>query len=115
MTIRYELQTGWPSNLDTIRYRIGAFRRYSYFKIGITSDPSRRASGYRHEYPLYNEMIVLYMTSSIENVRNLEEELVDYYRGRFDRCDNINRGGGGRIGVPPFFLYIVRHPSEVWE
>ena len=49
-------------------------------------------------------MIVLYETSSIKNARDLEKQLIKYYWGW---CDNRNRGGGGNIGTPPHYAYIV--------
>lgn len=82
---------------------MSGYTRKSSFKIGITSDPDQRALRYSSDY--YNEMIVLYETSSISNVRKLEKELIEYYEGW---CDNRIAGGGGNIGPRPYYLYIVR-------
>lgn len=48
-------------------------------------------------------MVVLYRTSSVSNVMNMEWELTDYFE---DRC--INARGGGPIGNPHYYIYILR-------
>ncbi len=74
------------------------------FKIGITSDPDKRASGYRSHNSQYDEMIVLYQTASERFIRQLEQDLIDYYEGW---SYNVAKGQG-RLGDPYFFLYVVR-------
>lgn len=51
-------------------------------------------------------MVVLYRTGSKRFIRDMEWCLVDYFCGRLD-CDNVNAGGGGPVGEPHFYLYIV--------
>lgn len=107
MSVRYEQETVRPSDvLTTISRRIGAYSRASLverFKIGISNNPSRR---WREAYKYaYDEMIVLYSSSSISNVSILENLLVER---NFDLCDNLIAGGGGSIGEPPYYLYLVR-------
>ena len=108
MKVRMECQTGWPMNLR-LRSRISAFtqlRRCDGFKIGITGNPQRRASQYPYGY---DEMVVLYKTSSQTQVRKMEKYLTEVYLGD---CDNSVGGGGGLLGDPPYYLYIVL--SHVW-
>ena len=108
MLIREELQTGWPSQL-ALRQRVAAYGRIDRvqgFKIGISSKPRDRAALYRHKEPHFREMIVLYKTFSEFNVRNTERELTIWFKVDFE-CDNKNLGGGGPIGEPPFYLYVV--------
>lgn len=107
MEIYDEVQTGWPNQIiSTMRRRISAYTRAGIeFKIGITNDPYARASQYEYNEPYYDEMILIYGTSSINHVRELEAVLIDYY---WAVCDNSIGGGGGRVGAGPYYLYIVR-------
>ena len=110
MNIRWKQRRGWPSNLIEIRHRIGAFTRNdTSFKIGITCQPRERGYKYDRLEPYYDEMIVLYETSSIKNARDLEKDLVKHY---WERCDNLIDGGGGNIGAAPHYMYIVVNARE---
>ena len=86
------------------RLRAGILRQSKNcagFYIGITSDYWRRSSSYASNY---DDMVVLYRTTSEKYVRQVEHELVDYF---WNTCDNLTGGGGGGLGRQPFFLYIV--------
>jgi hypothetical protein len=104
--IRFDYITGDPSLVrsDLIR-RTSAYSRQDCtrrFKIGITNDPKRR---YFQAYAdAYDEMIVIYQTSSIDHVSQLEADLIEH---NWELSDNQVSGGGGNIGDPPYFLYIV--------
>ena len=103
MEITYAINSGWPSQItSTMRRRVSGYTRDASFKIGITSAPNQGAAYYSNDY---DEMVLLYETSSISNVRQLEKELIEYYEGW---CDNEIAGGGGSIGTQPYYLYIVR-------
>ena len=99
MRIHYETDTGWPSQLTTMRSRIGALVRNSTgFKIGITNWPEMRAQAYQRDY---TDMVVVYATSSRKNAADLETWLIDFYRNNHratERLDNDRGGGGGRWG-----------------
>jgi hypothetical protein len=102
----YDIVTGRPGDVvsSVLRSLSGYTRidRTRWFKIGITNNPERR---WREAYAEnYDEMIVLYQSSSITSVSHLEIELVEHNR---DLADNIVGGGGGNFGKPPFYLYIV--------
>ena len=76
------------------------------FKIGISSNPTKRAKGYWYDAGnKYEEMIVLSQTESSGTVRKLESRLVSEHRSE---SDNKQGGGGGHLGKPPYYLYIVR-------
>lgn len=98
------VQTGRPNQIiSTLRRRISALIRADVdFKVGITNNPQARARAYGYEY---DEMIVLYRTSSDDFVRDLESALVYEY---WYMNDNLTGGGGGGRGMPPYYLYIVR-------
>ena len=105
--IYYDFNTGWPSQImSTLLRRVSQYRLYSpRLKIGITSNPEGRAYQYDYNFGIYDEMILIYSTSSDSNVRTLEAALIEYY---WDVCDNSIGGGGGSRGLPPYYLYIVR-------
>lgn len=104
--IIYNYVTGRPNEIvsDVLR-TISAYTRrdrVSAFKIGITNDPERR---FREEYAdWYSKMAVVYSSSSRENIRQLERELVEH---NWELADNIISGGGGRDSDPPYFMYVV--------
>ena len=90
------------SALTTMRRRLSAYSSWNEsFKIGITGDPESRARSYRGQY---DKMIVLYETSSRSKIKMMEATLVDEYR---EYCDNSIGGGGGAVGGPRYYLYIV--------
>ena len=50
-------------------------------------------------------MLVLYQSSSINCVSQLECELVEH---NWEFCDNMIGGGGGPVGrFGPYYLYVV--------
>ena|SRR5438034_11497759 len=119
---RDEWETGWPSGVR-LQQRIAAYvredrlRNYNLidrvkayvlderlrrYKVGITSDPDTRALRYGTQY---DEMILVYRTSSNEHVKELERILTEYFE---DDSDNEISGGGGRQApMGPYFLYVV--------
>ncbi len=103
MNIRHEIETGWPSQTNLQQWISTYTRadRVATFKVGITNNPQARAANYGNAY---DEMIVLYQTSSDANVRTMESTLTQCYRGF---SDNVNDGGGGPRGTGPYYLYIV--------
>ena len=109
MELRFELETGWPSQLTTMERRIGGFKRHaSAFKIGITNDPWRRMREYEVYSPRhYSEMIVLYETSSFTHAADLERRLINH-QWYDPRIRNQISGGGGRPGAGWYYLYVVR-------
>jgi hypothetical protein len=102
----YNFVTGRPEEVvsDVLR-SISAYTRRDRargFKIGITNDPERRfREAYAHAY---HKMAVVYQSSSINNVSQLERELIEHNQGL---ADNIISGGGGNYGTPPYYMYVV--------
>ena len=101
-TLKY--RTGrFREALTTLRKRIAIYKLARHtFTIGITGSPIQRASRYGSQY---GELIVLYKTSSERNIRLMEKILIEEY---WEYCDNSVGGGGGPVGGPPYYLYIVR-------
>jgi hypothetical protein len=100
----FEVITGRPSEVAaTMRRRVSAYTREHLgrrFKIGITADPIGRARGYSD----YNEMTVLYLSSSLESISEVERDLIEHNKHITPNrivCD------GGNYGKPPYYLYIV--------
>lgn len=110
MEIWNKIEEGWPSTLDP-RRTIAAITRPDWkivhYKIGITDDPKRRSREYEREGD-YNEMILLYKTTSHINAAKLENYLVEHFMPH-DRCDNATSGGAGRWDRDAYYhyLYIV--------
>ena len=86
------------------RRRVSAYTRSHLvggFKIGITNSPEARFAVHAKTY---EQMIVLYQSSSIDCVSDLEYDLTEHNR---ELADNVIAGGGGHVGQPPYYLYIV--------
>ena len=107
MEIYNETQGGWPSQVNsTMRRRVSAHTSGNDFKIGITNNPDASAGQYDYIDPDYDEMILIYETSSITNARELESDLIKHYGAR---CDNrIGGGESGNLGNGRYYLYIIR-------
>lgn len=104
--IIYNYQTGNPSAVvSSVLRSISAYTRVdrvASFKIGISCNPENR---FRQAYSdIYDKMLVVYQSTSINNVRDLEYLLVEHNR---ELCDNIISGGGGNYGEPPYYMYVV--------
>ena len=95
--------TGWPSRVEgSLHHRISGYTRNGRsFKTGITGNPQRRKAGYDG---ICDRMIVLYETTSERHARDFERRSIDCYG---DASDAERRGGGGPLGGPPFYLYVV--------
>src|SRR6266478_4734876 len=96
MEIRDACETGWPSGVR-LQQRVAAYvredrlrnyklhdrvkayvrdERLRRYKVGITSGPRTRAVQYGAQY---DEMILVYRTSSNDHVRELERVLTEYF------------------------------------
>jgi hypothetical protein len=108
--IENNAETGFPRNvLSSVVRRISSLTRrnkVSKFKIGITSDPSARAKSYGDSF---DRMVLVYETSSYQNVTLLEKLLIQH---NAELSENIVNGGGGRKGTAPYFLYVVLQTLE---
>jgi len=112
-----ECMTG-PKNqvIESLTRTVAAFCRADrnvtkmYIGIGSGDDALRAMSNRYDDYKAsegINHMVAIYSSSSQQNVREVEDELCEYFasHGR-----NINRtgGGGGRNSAGPnFFVYIA--------
>lgn len=103
--IHFDPITGRPSTVASImRRRVSAYTRGDLvrgFKIGITNNPHSRWSKYAADY---DEMIVLYQSSSLESVSEVERDLIAHNQ---EITKNRIAGGGGNYGDPLYYLYIV--------
>jgi hypothetical protein len=104
--VYFNITTGRPSEVaPTLRRRLSAYTREEIvcrFKIGITNNPRARFSnGYARDY---DKMIVLYRSSSLSSVSEVECDLIEH---NGDITRNQIAGGGGNYGDPPYYLYVV--------
>lgn len=110
MTVHYDFYTGTPRQIaDALKELVDEYTQDGQFdfKIGITNDPEAR---YRAAYQdKYDFMIVIYKSSSHENVKAVEKELINDNLGF---SDNKVGGGGGPVGASgPYYTYIVVTPK----
>ena len=107
--VHFDLMTGRPSEIaSALRRRVSAYTRedrVARFNIGITNAPHGRFSnGYARDY---DEMIVLYKSSSLDSVSRAECDLIEH---NAEITRNRIAGGGGNYGETPYYLYLVlRH------
>ncbi len=81
--------------------RLTKYRREFY--IGKTNNPKMRA---RSRDPKWNEMVVLYKTTSADRVGRMERDLIEHFA---DECCNGSWGGEGPTAESgPYFIYILR-------
>lgn len=108
MEISYSESTGTPSNVSTeLKQRISQYiRGYSEFRIGKTNDPEARARAYVAQGDDFDQMIVLYQTSSVKNGQVLESDLIDLY-WESAGFQNERGGGAGAKGVGVQHVYLL--------
>lgn len=110
MSIIYDPVTGHPSRVfRPLAQKVETFisgRNLSNFKVGITSAPYNRFS---NSYSTgYDAMLVVYETTSLVYVRQMEKFVIDYARARKTyKIDNERRGGAGNYTNPPYCLYTA--------
>ena len=96
--------SGWPSELANLRHRVsGYLRGAQHFKVGITNNPIRRAKQHDKWGNEYDEMVVIYWTTSKKHIKELERSVIADYPGSDNAC-----GGGGGAQSGPYYLYVNR-------
>ena len=104
MVIQYDYFTGHPNSVKPQLDR--SLRAYSGknsgVKVGITSDPKRRAS--QHSGDGWDRLIVKYKTSSVNYINQIEKYLIDHH---WDSVTNQRGGGGGPNANGPYYLYFL--------
>lgn len=103
--VRWSIRTGHLDDQmrDLLRTAVGdCARGFSGFKIGQTCNPTNRVR--RQDYAdVYDDMIVIYETTSLAYVDGAERHLIECYPD----ADNLRSGGGGPKGEPPYYVYVV--------
>lgn len=101
--------TGWPDAKFASIYRTikkKCIRRRDFW-VGMTNDPEYRANNYP-ENDGWCKMYILYRTDSDSHKRQMETFLIDKFRSKYKKAiKNQKRGGGGRPGEPPHYVYVV--------
>ncbi len=54
--------------------------------------------------PKWTKMVVKYETTSVRFINEMEKILIDYH---WEFIVNEAKGGGGRNGNPPYYLYVL--------
>ncbi len=89
---------------ETLKRSVSQYIRYhNCVKIGITNNPERRKKEYAKSRN-WDKMVVLYSTTSLKYIREIERELIEY---NWDYVHNLISGGGGDYSQPPYYLYVV--------
>jgi len=111
MKITYRLKKGNQTEiLSKIDKSIQWYSKDHDVKVGITTNPERRSSNYKNDTD-YTRMVVLFKTQSSRVIRSFERDLVDYH---WELIDNETGGGGGPLGSPPYYLYLVFKEERSW-
>ncbi len=103
MQLTYKCISGQPSNVTASLSRsLSQFERYySQVKIGITSNPERRAN--EHAQQGWQRMVVKYKTSSLRNANTVEKYFIN---GR-EELKNKWTGFSPLSGHGPYYTYII--------
>jgi hypothetical protein len=106
MSVEYNYCTGRPSDVITRLKRkvTRTINNNSYVKVGITNNPETRWNQHRANDPTWTKMLVVYQSSSINHVRELESDLITH---RWEELHNQRDGGGGNIGEGRQYLYFL--------
>ena len=103
MQLTYKCISGQPSNVTASLSRsLSQFERYySQVKVGITSDPERRAK--EHAQSGWHRMVVKYKTGSLRNANTVEKYFIN---GR-EELKNKWTGFSPLSGHGPYYTYII--------
>lgn len=106
MEIEYDLWTGSLNIVKASLIRsVGQYtRRYKKVKIGITDNPERRTKNHEKSDIKWVKMVVKYQTNSVNFINQMEKILIEHH---YEFVENINAGGGGPNGSPPYYLYLL--------
>lgn len=99
----YQYLTGQPiAVVASIARSIAQYERYhSQVKVGITSNPERRAN--EHAQQGWQRMVVKYKTSSLRNANTVEKYFIN---GR-EELKNKWTGFSPLSGHGPYYTYII--------
>ncbi|MDE0148400.1 MAG: GIY-YIG nuclease family protein [Rhodospirillaceae bacterium] len=103
MGVKYwEWTGGKRAVLHHLKKAVGQYgRRNSFIYVGKTVNPENRWRQHRRNG--WNEMVVIYVSSSDGNVSFVETELINYLRNDCRAnvsVENEREGGGGRLPDP---------------
>ena len=106
MVLEYDYWTGSLNQvLETLTRSIGQYiRHYRKVKIGITSNPAKRAYQHNRSKMKWDFMVVKYETSSTNFIKQLERILIDH---NWEYIQNEIGGGGGSLGPGKKYLYVL--------
>ena len=100
--------SGPPSKvLSKLKRKISQLKRNrTRFKVGSTGNPSYRINGYNLN--LYKQMYVVYKTSSLKYMMEIEDELISFFKN-YDINDNCNGGSAGPAPTQSnsYFVYVT--------
>ncbi len=99
---------GWRVAAPSVKRSISQLTRdASKFWIGIASNGDegcRTRWNAKYKGLGMKSIATVYRTDSDDFRRDMEDELIDFYK---EHCDNIARGGGGPRGTPPYTVYVA--------
>jgi hypothetical protein len=82
---------------------IAALEQYGTHYIGATEDLDTRWSNYGD----WEFKHVLYETTSFEQAKKVEENLIEYTSQRYPTCNKDPRSVGLRDGAARYYVYII--------
>ena len=107
------LTGGRHAVFESVKRRVSQLTRTrTTMWIGIASngvvDGCRARWNAKYKAEGMQHMAAVYRTNSERFRRDLETDLVEFYKNVDDvRIDNVARGGAGREGTPPFVVYVA--------
>ena len=106
MEIRYDYWEGCFTKIynSLIKSTSQYTSRNVKVKFGITNNPENRKKQHFRSDEQWDFLIVKYKTSSVRFINKMETFLIDYQK---DFIINRRRGGGGRNGAGPYYLYVL--------
>lgn len=106
MNLEYDYVTGNFENSSTfLRRSISQYTTWNKVKIGITNNPDGRWRQHSKSDEGWARMIVKYRTNSLQLIKEMERQLIEY---QWEFIENQVGGGGGNLGATgPYYLYIL--------
>jgi hypothetical protein len=109
MSVEWSFYTGRPSTvIGNLKRSVTQLANNNAFvKVGITVNPKRRWREHWQNDPTWNRLVVVYRSTSLNYVRELERELIAHSIERVESMNMVGGGGGPNSRGGRHYLYIL--------